>query len=272
MLSGDDHIQFLFGHRITHVDPYSKVIQIDQRSPIAYRWLIGADGVNSVVAKAIGFKTNKAPIVLTHLQSLVNRYPCNDTSSIIFLDDMLGYFWIFPKGDHVNIGMGGHIKGKELRTRFEEKLKDLIINSYDQFDPAYYSRIYDSAHLIPFDYTPAPHYDAANNIILCGDAASFVNQMTGEGIWFALTSGKEAAEVICGNRSIVEYPSFAHYLERVQAFKDDIRDLPTGQTFGQIFCDEESNDTVKFLFNHKIPGQKPMTEDEKKKIYDQLGD
>jgi len=268
----EDQVAFLFSHRITQVDKLNKTICLDGRISIRYKWLIGADGVNSIVAKSIGFKTNKVPIVLTHLKSLIQKYPSPDTAHIIFLDDILGYFWIFPKGDHVNVGMGGHIKGKELRTRFEEKLKSLIHETYDQFDPSYYSRVYDSAHLIPFDYTPGPHYSKADNIILCGDAASFVNQMTGEGIWFALTSGKEAAEVIAGSRDISTYPSFAHYLERVQAFKDNIRDLPTGQTFDQVFCDETSNDTVKFLFSHQIPDLKPLTEKEKQKMYDKLGD
>lgn len=271
MISSDDRITITLCQRIDHVHIPNKAIYLSNGQHINYKWLIGADGVNSIVAKAIHFSTAKVPIVLSHLRSLTNNYPDEHISDIIFLDDVLGYFWIFPKGDHVNVGMGGHIKGKELRKRFETKLNTLIHNSYDEFYPSYYSRIYDSAHLIPFDYTPGPHYDKDNNIILCGDAASFVNQMTGEGIWFALTSGKEAAEVIAGTRNFADYPSFAHYLERVQALKDDIRNLPTGETFDQIFCGEESNDTVKFLFSHSIPQPRPLTDEEKKNIYDRLG-
>lgn len=257
----------LFNSIVNHVDIYNKTITVNNGITIHYDWIIGADGVNSVIGKALGFKYPKAIVMVTSNQS-PEEVQRNIRSEILFLDDLPGgYFWIFPKGDHVNIGMGGDVPGRKLKEMFEHHFRKLGCNEFHTVGR--------SAHLIPSGYRYLPRFFSSliksRHVILCGDAATFVNPMTEEGIYYALKSGKEAAEVILGNRTPKDYPSFHAYLKRVQKIRYEIKDLNIEKSFERIFMDDNTaHDTVKFLFSHSIPDQKTYSEEEKNHIYNTL--
>lgn len=257
----DTAFGFMMNSTVTNIDIGKKVLTLQNDVEIEYEFLIGADGVNSIVAKTIGFHINKALIIVIDVE-VEDAFHKNNRCVLEFLDDIRGYFWVFPKGDHINIGLGGDMKGKDLRALFDKKIAEFTKDGWP------FKEICRSAHLIPMEYnTEQLPLSPLDGIVLCGDAASFVNPMTGEGIYFALKSGKEAAELILSKRNITEYPSFGSYLERVQAMKDDMDKITVAESYDKIFCDETSKDTVDFLFSHYIPERKALTDDEKKEIY-----
>src|SRR5690606_17491865 len=84
------------------------------------RVVIGADGANGVVGNRLGYEAAATAAV-----ALEGNYPYpygvperwRHRVALHFGDYPGGYGWVFPKGDHVNVGVGGwkHAVGGELR-------------------------------------------------------------------------------------------------------------------------------------------------------------
>jgi menaquinone-9 beta-reductase len=96
------------------------------------------------------------------------------------------YVWSFPTGTGVaNVGYGllrsrFHADRAELRRR----LRDLLPEAEPDPDSL-------RAHHLPFSsFRPPP---GRGQVLLAGDAASLVNPLSGEGIYYALASGRLAA-------------------------------------------------------------------------------
>ena len=101
-----------------------------------------------------------------------------------------GYGWVFPKGDHLNIGIGGwRYVGPELRENLNRLTK---FYGYD-FDDMWGLR----GHYLTIRKPESPLVDG--NVVLVGDAAGLVDPMTDEGIYSAIWSGQSAA------RNIADY-------------------------------------------------------------------
>ncbi len=98
-----------------------------------------------------------------------------------------GYGWLFPKGDHVNIGTGGYeFVGPTLRCRLERLVK------FYGFDPAGLWGV--RGHHLPVRRRNFPLIDG--NVILVGDAAGILDPLTAEGIVSAVQSSQIAANHI----------------------------------------------------------------------------
>jgi flavin-dependent dehydrogenase len=114
------------------------------------------------------------------------------TAQIKFLKDLHGYIWIFPRPDHFSAGICGRMQGKstaELRRILEHSLPEfgLTLNGAHFY-----------AHIIP-SLTP----DALRNTsfaddgwAMIGDAAGFVDAITGEGLYYALRSAELLSEAL----------------------------------------------------------------------------
>jgi flavin-dependent dehydrogenase len=105
-----------------------------------------------------------------------------------------GYGWVFPKKEHVNIGIGevkpeeGHTKN--LKKIFKDYIKTLKESKIIPNDLEIQKIKGGIIPLSPLGKT------YSNRLILCGDAAGFINPMSGEGIYYAMSSGEIAANVI----------------------------------------------------------------------------
>lgn len=155
------------------------------------RALIGADGVNGVAAGYLGRKSNST---LLGIEVRVPRsFPAicetGDRLGFYFGDIPGGYGWIFPRKNDASVGIGidarqAPVARRHLRS-FLEKLK--IPGNY-----ASAAKGYSIPAFTPF----AVNHYCRNNILLAGDAGSFVDPITGEGIYYALKSGQYAASSI----------------------------------------------------------------------------
>jgi geranylgeranyl reductase family protein len=106
-----------------------------------------------------------------------------------------GYGWLFPKGDHINIGVGAfapqtagesHLKlvTRELLTHYiQQKLGIGLTHVNVQITGQHLGM---GGHA----YTPR------GRVLLTGDAAGLVDPLTGEGIHSAIVSGQAAAAAI----------------------------------------------------------------------------
>ena len=114
------------------------------------------------------------------------------TVQIKFLKNLHGYIWIFPRADHFSAGICGRMQGKstgELRRILEESLAHFGLSC----DGASFY-----AHIIP-SLTPASLANssfAGNGWAMIGDAAGFVDAITGEGLYYALRSAEWLTEAL----------------------------------------------------------------------------
>lgn len=148
--------------------------------------LIGADGVNSVVTRALfGEAFNKETIGFG-LEIEVDKSqvdPATQPLRIDFGAAVWGYGWSFPKRKTTTIGVGGlHSPNPDMKSHMADYLAGFGI------EPA---AVKVKGHYLPFgDFRKVPGRGA---VLLAGDAAGLVDPITGEGIAFAMKSGQFAA-------------------------------------------------------------------------------
>ena len=96
-----------------------------------------------------------------------------------------GYGWIFPKGDHVNVGVGGNeAEGPKLRTELQRMCKTYGIDP----DSATATRGY----RLPM--RAAGTTLARGTTAVIGDAAGLVDPFSGDGMYEAFYSAKLVSE------------------------------------------------------------------------------
>lgn len=161
----------------------SRVVLDDRH---AARVVIAADGANSTVRRLLGLPANHG----RHLGIAVRGYAPGDPADLEQRIDMVAdgwpaYAWDFPTGTGLrNVGVG--VVRDRLRGG-KAALHERLVNLYPEVDTATLR-----AHHLPFSSSrPRP---AHGRVLLAGDAASLVNPLSGEGIYYAVVSGRLAGE------------------------------------------------------------------------------
>ncbi|NBE95662.1 NAD(P)/FAD-dependent oxidoreductase [Nonomuraea sp. KC401] len=175
-------------HRVRDLVPDGSGVVIDGR--LRARTVVAADGAGSVVRRLIGL----APAAEEHTAIAVRGYadvPEDDDVQLIAMQKAgwPAYAWSFPIGDGTaNIGFGMLLPrlraaGAPGRQVLHGRLAELL--------PGLHPRELRAHHLPLSTGRPAP---GAGRVLLAGDAAGLINPLTGEGIYYALLSGRLAAE------------------------------------------------------------------------------
>ncbi len=171
------------------VDLAARVVTLKSGRRIGYGHMIGADGVSSLVARALFGRAFDPARIGFGLEVEVPRgdLPAwDDAIEIDFAAATWGYGWVFPKAASLTIGVGGvHGRNPDMRARLFAYL------AQKGLDPTRY-RV--KGQFLPFgDPRPAP---GRGRVLLAGDAAGFVDPITGEGIGYAMESGAAAARAV----------------------------------------------------------------------------
>ena len=151
--------------------------------------LVGADGANGVVARVVGVgKGIVRGVALEGNVTLEALHQDLERTAVIELATVPGgYGWIFPKGDHANLGVGGW--GGE-GPRLREHLARLARAHGVEPDALTDVR----GHRLPMRRLGTPA--GAGRVLLVGDAAGLVDPLSGDGIYEAFVSGRLAADAI----------------------------------------------------------------------------
>ncbi|MDF1498561.1 MAG: NAD(P)/FAD-dependent oxidoreductase [Patescibacteria group bacterium] len=177
-------VKILFKKNIKKINNQSVTTSLGEKFEFDY--LIGADGSNSIVRKNLNIKTKK---LLTAFQYMI---PGNYSHIEFHIDpDEFGfsYAWVFPQKNVISVGTGYDLNFSkkdfsvmDLRNNFETWCKKKFNLENAKFE----------AFSINYDYRGFEF----GNIFLAGDAAGFASGLTGEGIRFAILSGKDIARKI----------------------------------------------------------------------------
>ncbi len=102
-----------------------------------------------------------------------------------------GYGWVFPKGDHANLGVGGWLdEGPRLRVHLDQLARAHGLDLGVLIDVR--------GHRLPMRRLGARA--ARGRVLLVGDAAGLVDPLSGDGIYEAFVSARLAADAILGGR------------------------------------------------------------------------
>lgn len=166
-------------------DPSSVTLRADGQE-LRGRFLIGADGVHSRVRQL----TDGGQGWFWRAFALEAVVPVADAAKQELVFDFApvrdGYGWVFPKGDHVNVGLYSYAADEKIdrarlaayiHSRFRTASAEEMIGQYAGFGAA-------------------QHKILPTRTFLVGDAGGFVDPLTGEGIYFAIVTGQAAAEAI----------------------------------------------------------------------------
>jgi digeranylgeranylglycerophospholipid reductase len=171
-----------------------------------FRYLVGADGVGSVVARSCGFDMKGYEIIPTIQYVMVNcKIPERNMIRVYLGNEVapLGYVWVFAKNEYMaNVGIG--VRGKPAKPYL-----DKFIARHPEF--------FGNAKVIKEGGGGVPvggqvRELVKGNVVLCGDAAGQVIPITGGGIRSSMAAGSIAGEAVAhaieaGDPSVLrEYP------------------------------------------------------------------
>jgi geranylgeranyl reductase family protein len=162
--------------------------------------VICADGCNGTSARELGLAGE-----IMHGVALEANFPREERFARTMVLEIAsvpgGYGWIFPKGDHVNVGVGGWgSEGPRLRMHLRRMCEAYGIDA----DAATDTRGYRLPMRRPGTSL------VRGNVAAIGDAAGLVDPFSGDGMYEAFYSGKLAAEAILAG----DLASYAAAVER----------------------------------------------------------
>jgi geranylgeranyl reductase family protein len=182
-------------------------------------YLIGADGANSIVRRLTTKKHFYKKQFGIEADIKIDD-PGKYSMEFDFSKSKNCYYWVFPKDDHVNIGI--YSIDNKVNLRRQQLVEYANARSISGYLEAFKGYPICTGGL---NYRPdkwSGERLGSQRILLAGDAAGLSERLLGEGIYFAVKSGQLAAKVIWENE---KYPNLVvtNYSKALEKLKTDLK-------------------------------------------------
>ncbi|MCW2600131.1 MAG: monooxygenase FAD-binding protein [Frankiales bacterium] len=193
-------------HTVRQVEVRPDRVVLD--GEIEARTVVGADGANGVVRRRLGLPHQDPSTIAVAVRGYI-PWETSDPEQVIVMDgrDWPAYAWRFDAGDGTsNVGFGMLLPSLRAAEHGKDALHDRLVQLLPEAAGAVRLR----SHHLPLSTSRPVQPDG--RVLLAGDAASLVNPLTGEGIFYALLSGRLAGAVAVSARD--PGASYRELLER----------------------------------------------------------
>lgn len=179
----------IMGEKVTGIRQMTGYVEVTTTSSVyTSRVLIGADGASSLVARMSGLRRNIGPGLAWEAELKAPEEDLHRFRETIFLDWGTfpgGYGWVFPKKDHFSAGVGGPaVLSRQMMPYYHKFLLSTGIHFGETL----------SLKSWPIPVRRKRGDFHAGLVMVAGDAGGLTDPLTGEGIWYAVKSGRLAAE------------------------------------------------------------------------------
>ncbi|MCV6593476.1 MAG: geranylgeranyl diphosphate reductase [Silicimonas sp.] len=163
-----------------------------QETRLATRYVIGADGARSAVARQEIAGAVDIPYVMAYHEIIAAppATPAYDPNRCdVIYDGRISpdfYGWVFPHGAEASVGMGTGFDGVDLKTATADLRRASGLAECETL----------RREGAPIPLAPLGRWDNGHDVLLAGDAAGVVAPSSGEGIFYAMVAGRVAAEAV----------------------------------------------------------------------------
>ena len=177
---------------VTYTDGRSRQ---DEPVRVAARYVVGADGALSQVARQAIPEATEGERVFAYHEIIASptagaAAPDFDPERCdVYYRGALSpdfYAWIFPHGGTTSVGTGSFEQGFGLRQAVAELRRETGLDTTRTI----------RREGAPIPLRPLSRWDDGRNVVLAGDAAGVVAPASGEGIFYAMTGGRCAADAV----------------------------------------------------------------------------
>lgn len=173
----------------------------NERRCLRARYLIGADGALSMVARQELPRAGRVPFVFAYHEIIRSPAPAAEQAEKetpanfdaercdIYYDARVSpdfYAWVFPHGATTSVGTGSANKGFSLRDAAETLRRNVGLDGCETV----------RREGAPIPLRPLKKWDNGKDCVVAGDAAGVVAPASGEGIYYAMASGRLAANAV----------------------------------------------------------------------------
>ena len=225
------------------------------------RLVVAADGASSRVAVRMGLQQRYRTMGVA-----VRRYYTTDRESDDYLETwadlwdpamsrrrsmLYGYGWLFPVGNSMwNVGVGTVAVNRRPNVDHRALLEDWTtrLPKEWQIDEEHATTAV-RGHALPGGMSSTPQY--TRGVLLTGDAAGMINPLSGEGIDYAMESGRLSAETII---QALARPKTSQRERALHAYPHLLKDAFGGYfTLGRLVVQALSNPHIlKFTTTHSL--------------------
>ncbi len=189
--AADASVEIHTGEPVTAIQESTAGVLVQTKSDTYHAsFLIGADGVRSIVARTLGLGAKRR--IALALEGEITpaagtTFVPEDLAYIDFGSVPYGYGWIFPKQDHLSVGVAG-LKGyiRHPKPYYQELLDAEHLTDQIEAEERH-------GYLLPIFSSVRPL--TTQRSLVVGDAAGLVDPFLREGIYYAIRSGQLAAQV-----------------------------------------------------------------------------
>lgn len=240
------------GHGVAELDFDQRSVTLTDGQTLSYKVLIGADGANSQVARALYGTAFDHDRIGFGLEIEAPTPPASAPVRIDFGAAEWGYGWYFPKAGSTTIGIGGvHRRNPDMKGAMQDYLSLFGAEGQHKVKGAF----------LPFG--DVRRWPGRREVLLAGDAAGLVDPITGEGIAYAMKSGalaaRAAAEAIAANhppRALTLYRQHLRPIHRAMFHARWIRQIIFAKGFRNTFIRAfRGSGTVRYQYLRLMAGE-----------------